>query len=195
MVVINDVPTERHFDTEVVSFWVASAGHGQLRAIDRTVRVPISRPYSWGRIRIIDRLGARNSFATFGGMLTGERVGDRSRLLIFRSPALIFRLTGHSQREDRLAEEVLTFFARVTPHLWTPDTEGLVSSASPLDLYSAFLLHTSARVARSRALRDALSGAESVLRREIAVMKENDPGRIQAGRQLLAALQLPLESA
>lgn len=195
MVVIRDVPSERHFDAEVASFWVTSDERGQLQSVDRKVRLPFSRPYSWGRIRIVDRLGARNSFVGFGGEVTGESVGAGARLLIFRSPAMIFRLTGHSQREDRLAQEVLTFFGRIVPHLWTPDVERRVSSASPLDLYSALLLHTRARVVRSRALREALGGGESFLHREIALMEATRPDRLQGGRLLLAALELPLDSA
>lgn len=195
MVVIRDVPSEHHFDAEIASFWATSDERGQLQTVDRTVGLPISRPYSWGRIRIVDRLGARNSFVSFGGVLTGESVGAGARLLIFRSPAMIFRLTGHSQREDRLAQEVLTFFGRIVPHLWTPGIERLISSASPLDLYSALLLHTRAGVVRSRALREALAGAESFVHREIALMEANRPDRLQAGRLLLAALELPLDFA
>ena len=116
-------------------------------------------------------------------------------LFIFCSPALILRLPGHSQREDKLAEEVLTFFGRIIPHLWAPDIERRISSASPLDVYAAFLLHTRARLARSRALRDSLGAAASTLHREIAVIEENHRDRLEAGELLLAALKIPLDSA
>jgi hypothetical protein len=195
MVLLHDAPTRRHFDAEVVTYWVARAGRGQLATIDRAARLPVSMPYSWGRIRILDRLGARNSFVSFGGTLSAESVGEGARLLIFRSPALILRLPGHSQREDRLAEEVMTFFGRPIPHLWTADTERLIAAALPLDVYAAFLLHTQARIASSPALRRALSGARSTLRREIAVLEESAGDRLAAGRQLLAALQIPLDAA
>lgn len=134
-------------------------------------------------------------FVSFGGTLSGERVGVGVRLFIFRSPAPILRLPGHSQREDRLAEEVLTFFGRVIPHLWTADTERRISSASPLEVYAAFLLHTRARIARSRALRDALGGAAASLGREFAAINENNRDHLDAGKRLLAALELPIDTA
>lgn len=195
MVAIHDTPTERHFDAEVVSYWATSLDRGQVQTIDRTTRLPFSSPFSWGRIRMVDRVGARNSFVSFGGTLTGESIGAGARLFIFCSPALIFRLPGHSQREDRLAEEVLTFFGRIIPHLWARDIERRISSASPLAVYAAFLLHTRARLARSRALRDSLGAAASTLHREFAVIEENHRARLEAGELLLAALKIPLDSA
>ena len=146
MVTIHDIPTERHFDTEVVSYWVTSLDRGQLRTVDGTTPLPFSRPFSWGRIRLVDRLGARNSFVSFGGTLSGESVGAGARLFIFRSPAPIFRgLPGHSQREDRLAAEVLTFFGRMIPHLWMPAHRAAdLVRRRPLDVYAAFLLHVRA---------------------------------------------------
>jgi hypothetical protein len=191
MVTLHDIPTERHFDTEVISYWVTSVDRGQLQTIDTTTRLPFSHPFSWGRIRLVDRFNARNSFVSFGGALSGESVGTGARLFIFRSPAPIFRLPGHSQREDRLAGEVMTFFGRIMPHLWTPETERRISSASPLDVYAAFLLHARARLARSRALRDALGGVASSLHKEVAVIEENDRDRLEAGQRLLAALEIP----
>jgi hypothetical protein len=195
MVAVHDVPTERHFDTELVSYWVTSLDRGQLQILDGTTRLPFSHPFSWGRIRLVDRFDARNSFVSFGGTLSGESVGAGARLFIFRSPAPILRLPGHSQHEDRLAKEVLTFFGRIIPHLWTPDIERRISSASPLDVYAAFLLHTRARLAQSRALRDALGGAASSLRREFAVIEENDRDRLDAGERLLAALEIATGTA
>jgi len=194
MVTLHDIPTARHFDTEVISYWVTSLDRGQLQTIDRTTRLPFSHPFSWGRIRLVDRFNARNSFVSFGGVLSGESVGAGARLFIFRSSAPIFRLPGHSQREDRLAGEVLTFFGRMIPHLWTAETERRMSSASALDVYAAFLLHARARLAHSRALSNALGGVASSLNRELAVIEENDRDRLEAGKRLLVALENPPEA-
>jgi hypothetical protein len=191
MVAIHDVPTRRHFDTEVVSYWLTSADRGRLEVIDRSVKLPFSRSYSWGRIRLVDRVGARNSFVSFGGRLTGEEVGASARLLIFRSPAMILRLPGHSQYQDRLAEEALTFFGRVIPHLWSPDVERRLSAAPPLDLYAAFLLHTQSRLVRSSALRDAIGSEANVVQREIDVLAR-DPSQLEAARQLMFELGIQL---
>src|SRR5688500_17155318 len=89
MAMIRDAPTRRHFDPETVSYWVIESGHGQTEVVDHGAQTPISRPFSWGRIRLVDRLGKRNSFVSFGGWLTGERVGADALLLIFRSSAPI----------------------------------------------------------------------------------------------------------
>ena len=51
MVTVHDTPTQRHFDTEVVSYWVTSLDRGQLQTIDGTTRLPFSHPFS-GRIRL-----------------------------------------------------------------------------------------------------------------------------------------------
>jgi hypothetical protein len=193
MVMIHDEPTGRHFDTEVITYWGASAGRGHLLALDRTATLPLSRDYSWGRIRIVDRFGAQNAFVSFGGTLTGESISDHAHLFIFRSPAIILRLPGHSQREDRLAEEAVSFFGRVIPHLWRADAERDLSSRDPLDLYAAFLLHTRAELAASLALREALGAEEQVLHRELRALEARGPGRMEAGRALLAALGIAVD--
>jgi hypothetical protein len=190
MVVIHDVATRRHFDAERLGYWATVNGHGQLQELDRSAEVPFSSEFSWGRVRITDRFGARNSFVTFGGAVSGELVGVGARLFIFRSPALILRLTGHSQREDRLAPEALAFFGLVIPHLWSGDAERTIAEASPLDLFAAFLLHTSARIARSRTLREALEPDEPVLRRQLAQLAMTGPAHLQAGTNLLRLLGL-----
>jgi hypothetical protein len=190
MVMIQESPTSRHFDPEVVSFWVTGEGRGRIREADRTTRA-FESPFSWGRIRVVDRLGARNSFVSFGGIVSGERVGTGALLLIFRTPAVIFRLQGHSQREDRLAEEVMSFFGRLLPILWrSPDTERTVAATPPLVLYGAFLLHTIERVGHSATLRDAIASELPTLHRQLSEMAANHPDPMGAAATLLATLGL-----
>jgi hypothetical protein len=190
MVVLHDTPTGRHFDADRVSFWSFEEGHGQLAELDRSMQVPFSTTYSWGRIRMVDRFGARNSFVSFGGTLTGELVGNGARLLIFRSPATIFRLAGHSQRQDRLAEEAIAFFAELIPHLWADGGERMIAAMSPRELYAAFLLHLQTRVSRSRQLRDVLADDERALRRELALLTTFAPDCLRAGERLLQTIDL-----
>ena len=57
MAMIRDAPTRRHFDAETVSCWVMGNGHGQTQLLDREARTPISRPFSWGRIRLVTASG------------------------------------------------------------------------------------------------------------------------------------------
>jgi hypothetical protein len=190
MAMIRTAPTLRHFDPEAMSFWITSEGRGRIETIDRSLKTPYRRALSWGRIRIADRLGARNSFVTFGGVVTGEPISRDALLVVCRSPAPILRLPGHSQREDRLAEEVLAFFGRVTPMLWRPEVQRTTSEASPLALFAAFLTHTTARLGRSVELRDALASDAPVVHHELARLTSQRPGEVAGGRELLEALGL-----
>jgi hypothetical protein len=191
MVMLHDVPTLRHFDPEVVSFWATSAGRGRVEIKDGSARVPFAQEFSWGRIRIVDRIRARNSFVAFGGTLSGERMTGAT-LLVFRSPAPILRLAGHSQQEDRLAQEVMTFFGRLVPRLWTSaDMERMVSTASALALYGAFLAHTGQRMSHSSILREAEGGDAAVVDRELSAMAAHHPAELAEGRRLLEELKLP----
>jgi hypothetical protein len=191
MVMIRDAPTRRHFDPETVSCWVTENGHGQTELVDRDARAPISQPFSWGRIRLVDRLGMRNSFVSFGGWLTGERVGADALLLIFRSPAPILRLPGHSQQRDRLSDDILSFFGRLIPRLWSnPAHERVVGSVPPEDLYAAFLLHEAGRLQRSHSLREAIPDDAHALLRQLELAERSRPDSLAAGRELLSLLGL-----
>ena len=190
MAMVRDVPTRRHFDPESVGYWVIENGRGRIQVTDRSEATPISRPYSWGRIRLDDRFGARNSFVTFGGWLSGERVGHDALLLIFRSPVPILRLSGHSQRHDRLSDDVLAFFGRLVPSMWPPGNERRVSSLQPEVLYAAFLLHETRMLEPSPALREAMAEDAALLARELDRTQRLQPDAVMAGRELLASLQL-----
>ncbi len=191
MAMIHDVPTLRHFDPERASFWVLDDDHGRIEVVDRDTPMPLSRPFSWGRIRLIDRLGMRNSFVGFGGWLDGERVGPGATLLIFSSQAPILRLPGHSQLPDGAADQALTFFGRMVPRLWSsPDMEALVADAGPEALHAAFLVYSQRRLAASAMLRDAAAGDASPVVRELDRVRLDRPEAIDAGRQLLDELGL-----
>ena len=191
MAAIHASPTRRHFDPEIISFWTTLKGRGQLTFVDRDLRVPFEGSFSWGRIRMVDRLGARNSFVSFGGVVTADRVAADALLVVLRSPAPIFRLPGHSQREDRLAEEVMSFFGRLVPALWpTPDAEEAAAMAPPRALYAAFLLHTTGRLEHSSLLRDALGTEASRARQAMAQLAREDPGAVADGHELLRILGL-----
>jgi len=132
----------------------------------------------------------RNSFVTFGGSLHAERLGADALLLIFRSPTPILRLAGHSQQHDAAADEVLSFFARLVPRLWTPADERLVNGRTPEELYGAFLLHVRHRLDRSAELREAMSGDAHLIHSELAIMAAHRPTRLATGNQLLQELRL-----
>ena len=189
MAILRDRPTLVHFDPESVSYWTFEDGHGQARSIDLATP-PMSRLFSWGRIEIRDRHGARNCFVSFGGDLTAERVGPDTVLVIFRSPAPILRLSGHSQRPDELARDVAAFFARTRPRLWDSIAlEQRVGRLGPEALWAAFVLHEHARLDRSN---EAVteSSATRPVRRALGDLVRERPGAIVAGRALLRDLGL-----
>lgn len=191
MAMIRDAPTRRHFDPESVSYWVIDNGHGRTELVDRGAGAPISQPFSWGRIRLVDRLGKRNSFVSFGGWLTGERVGADALLLIFRSSAPILRLPGHSQQRDHLSDDAMSFFGRLVPRLWSsPAHERLVGALPPDALYSAFLLHEAGRIHRSPVLREAIPDDAHALLSELELAERDRPDALAAGRDVLTLLDL-----
>jgi hypothetical protein len=191
MAVIRDRPSREHFDPEAASFWIVDERHGRLSVIDRDSTMPVHRRFSWGAIRLVDRFGARNGFVGFGGTLDAERVGPDARLMIFRSPAPILRLPGHSQQADRLAQPALAFFGRLVPHLWdAADSEAWLDGAGPEALHAAFLIDTAARLGRSEEIRDAESDDAAAVRRSLALLGRHRPAALEAGHRLLQRLQL-----
>jgi hypothetical protein len=191
MVMIRDAPTRRHFDPETVSYWVLRSGHGARAVLDQESATPVSRGYSWGRIRLEDRFGARNEFVSFGGWLNAERVGDDALLLIFRSPAPILRLGGHSQQRDHLADDAVAFFSRIVPQTWASAAEErLIGSYPPESLWAAFLLYEQARMSRSASLREADAEDAHALNRELEIAGREQPAALADGRLVLTRLGL-----
>lgn len=191
MVMLRTAPTLRHFDPEVASFWVNDEHHGRIDFVDVDTRVPLSRSFSWGRIRLVDRFGMRNSFVSFGGTLHAQRVGSGATLLVFRSAAPILRLRGHSQRSDPMADEALAFFGRIVPRLWDDsDLERVVAASGADALYAAFLLHSSRRLGASRVLRDSIRDDALLIARALAELATYRAAAVAAGRLLIEKLGL-----
>jgi hypothetical protein len=156
---LRDAPTNRHFDPEIVEFWVTSGEAGRERGsrttIRRSTRLPIDRQFSWGLIRIIDRFGISNEYVAFGGRLLVADVKGMT-VCVFTSPAPILRRGGHSQLADRGSFDLAAWFARVLLAVdYVPGFEARVAAASPLGRYSAFVADFVERRRRSPALRAA----------------------------------------
>jgi hypothetical protein len=191
MVVIRDAPTRRHYDPVTVRYWMINKGHGLQSIVDRATQMPMSRGFSWGRIRIEDRFGVGNDFVSLGGWLTGERVGSDATLLIFRSAAPILRLGGHSQPCDALAGDVLVFFSRLLPRLWAdPDSERRVGEVPPEQLWAAFLLDMRARIERSIGHGGAPAPDGRAVRRELDRMGRLRPEAMRAGAEFLVSVTI-----
>ncbi|MGZ8475981.1 MAG: hypothetical protein ACXWWQ_07175 [Candidatus Limnocylindria bacterium] len=191
MAMLRNTPTFVHFDPMVMTYWTFEAGHGRPASIDTTTPVPISRRVSWGRLEVRDRLDARNSFVSLGGQLRAERVGEDAILVVFHSAAPILRLSGHSQREDELAQEVLGFFARLLPHLWeSPAMEDRLAQTQPDALWGAFLVDELDRLEGSTRATEELAGPTPHVRRALRELAGERPAALEAGRALLKELGL-----
>jgi hypothetical protein len=153
LVAVRDVPTLRHFDPETIEYWVAEAGRGARRTLDRETAMPLEAELSWGQIRIVDRLKVTNEYLTFGGHLTAAKVKGVT-VAVITSPAPILRRGGHSQRWDEGAENLGAFFARLLLAVdYTKGFEPRVADATPLTRYAAFLIDTATRYHASPTLR------------------------------------------
>ena len=148
-VAIRPQPTLRHFDPERIDYWVTPAGHGVPASIEWATREPLAGEHSWGWVRIIDRLGAANEFATFGGELLVARM-DQVKICVFSSDAPIVACGGHSQDWAPSAREMYGFLARLRAAADPRDTlEPLIAGLSPGARYAAFVADALERARRS----------------------------------------------
>ena len=109
---------------------------------------------SWGRIRIVDRLGVDNRFLTFGGVLRSAAVDDDLTVVSIASPGPLARWSGHSQGSDPLASEIGAFFGRLLVRVdFEPGVEARLAETPPIELYAAFVRNAHDRLAAAAQLR------------------------------------------
>lgn len=150
LVALRPVPTLRHFDPEAVDYWVTVNGRGQRQTLTHDTRMPRSEAFSWGLIRLVDRLEISNEYLTFGGHLDAARIDD-DVVVAFSSPAPLLRRGGHSQGWDGGADAVGGFFGRMMIAIdYAPGFEAMFSDASPLTRYAAFIRDAAGRRRDSR---------------------------------------------
>jgi hypothetical protein len=112
LVALRPMPTLQHYDPEAVDYWVSEDGRGSRRTLTHDSSMPRSEDFSWGLIRLVDRLGVSNEYLTFGGHLDAASV-DEVVVAAFASPAPLLRRGGHSQGWDDGADAMGGFFARM----------------------------------------------------------------------------------
>lgn len=191
LVALRARPTLEHFDPEVATFWEVRDGRGRVASVDLTVTVPASRRWSWGPVRITDRVPVSNGFLGFGGTLLIDAPDPATTCLAFTSRAPIVRWAGHSQGVDSLADEIGAFFARLmVPVDYQPEAESRIAAADPEALYAVFVGHSIERLHRSRRLRDADPRTAGWLEHECYRLQHDVPGRWSEGQELLAWLEL-----
>jgi hypothetical protein len=153
LVALRATPTLGHYDPEVVEYWVTESGRGARRTLTRQSLLPIDTDFSWGLIRIVDRLSVTNEYLTFGGRLSVATVDDVV-VAVFTSPAPLLRRGGHSQGWDEGAENLGAFFSRLLLAVdYAPGFESQAGLANPVTRYAAFLADATARYRGSAALR------------------------------------------
>lgn len=185
-------PTLQHFDVEHARFWATGLdrrGHPQ----DLTVRdrMPVERTFAWGKIELVDRLGAENDFVTMGGHLAADRVDEEEVVAAFTSPAPILRMGGHSQADDLIALEMCAFFARImVPIDFNPAVEPALAAADPLTRYAAFVAFQRERYLGHLLLRNEHPRESAILWEEAERLRRAHPEAWQRGRRLLEVMAL-----
>jgi len=191
LVALRDQPTLRHFDPEAVSYWWFDKDHAKLNWLDRTRRMPVSRPIAWGRIQVIDRIPVSNQFLTFGGTLRARVIDASTIVCSISSPAPILRWSGHSQGMDLLTDEVGAFLARLrVPIDYAPGAEERVGRVSPLALYAAMIAESLPRLRRSRSLRRVQRGYTRFAESEARRLQADAAEEWRTGKELLRDLGL-----
>ena len=139
LVALRPAPTLQHYDPEAVDYWVTEDGRGERRTLTHESRMPQSEDYSWGLIRLVDRLGVSNEYLTFGGHLDAAQIDDVV-VAAFASQAPQLRRGGHSQGWDAGADAIGAFFARLMVAVdFKTGFEQALAAATPLTRYAAFL--------------------------------------------------------
>ncbi len=191
VVALRERPTLVHFDPERVDHWVVEGGRGRPAEITRKTRLPLEEPFSWGTIRVVDRLEVFNSFLTFGGVVRAMARDPATTLVVFSSHAPILRSTGHSQGVDLSTGEVGAFFARMMiPIDFTPGAEARIAGAPAMALYGAFHASMEARYEASEELRETHPSFTAWCHRERARLADAFGPDWEAGRALAAELGL-----
>jgi hypothetical protein len=189
LIAIRPRPTLRHFDPERIQYWVSDEGRGRPREITYCTPTPIEATFSWGLIRIVDRLGVSNEYLAFGGWLSAGLV-DGTLTAVFTSPAPILRRGGHSQGWDHGGEAAGAFFGRLTLAVdFVPGFEARLAAATPLERFAAFVAEAGARLGAAAHLRDQHADLWALLVAERRHLRLDAPEAWAGGLRLLEAVQ------
>jgi hypothetical protein len=188
LVAIRDRPTLRHYDPELVEYWVAEGGKGRREVIERTTRMPIDRPFSWGLIRIVDRLDVSNEYISFGGHLSADEV-DGMTVAVFTSPVPLLRRGGHSQGWDHGASSLAAFYGRMILAVdFTPGFEARAATADPVTRYAAFIADLLPRYRKSPTLREQHAELWVIVQSEAHRLERDHPAEWTAGVAMAESL-------
>lgn len=184
LIALRPEPTLRHYDPESVTFWATEKGRGRRERLTRSAQLPIYRRYSWGPIRITDRLGVTNDYLSFGGRLLVEQIGE-DVFAVFTSPAPLLRRGGHSQGWDEGAECLGGWLGRVLLAVdYVPGFEAEMSAAEAVSRYAAFLADTTRRYRDCPALRESLPALWNLICADRERLRQQQPESWALGARL-----------
>jgi hypothetical protein len=138
LVAVRPRPTLEHYDPVAITYWAHLGLHDGPATLDGSSGVHDER-FSWGALRVTDRLGVANEFLSFGGSLRAARVDD-ALVAVFATPGPMVRRGGHSQGWDPGSAHLAAYHARLRACLGRdPRLEAWVSDMGPRARYSAYL--------------------------------------------------------
>ena len=187
---LRPAPTLQHYDPEAIDYWVADDGRGSRRTLTHDTAMPRSEDFSWGMIRLVDRLGVSNEYLTFGGHLDAALIDDVV-VAAFASPAPLLRRGGHSQGWDDGADAIGAFFARMMVAVdYKPGFErsfAAAGSTDPIRRVRPGRRRTAPWAARPTSLDDPLG---RLVRHEATRLRTAAPNAWDAAGDLLDAAAL-----
>ena len=186
LVAIRAKPTLKHYDPELVEFWITGArGFGVRETLTYASRLPRDTSFSWGRITVCDRKGVVNQYLSFGGTLRADRI-DGEVICVFESPAPLLRRGGHSQGWDTGAHSVGGFFGRFRAAAgYQHEFEELAAATDPVTRYAAFVAELMARYRSSEYLRDHYPKLWTVMLAEEKRLQRDHAAEWAGGAELL----------
>jgi hypothetical protein len=188
LVAMRKRPTLAHYDPESVLYWTYHGLHDTPACLDQTVPVPFEQPFSWGTLRITDRLGIANEYLTFGGQVRTEQVGD-TRIAVFATPAPMIRRGGHSQGWDPGSAHLAAYFARLRAHLGRDrELDIRVTRMTPVARYAGYLAGALNGFAEAPALSADRHAELHHMRTEADRLHHDHPDDWATGLRLLEAL-------
>jgi len=187
LVALRAAPTLRHYDPETIEYWVTREGRGRRRELTRSTPMPLTEDFSWGMIRIEDRLRVTNEYLTFGGRLDAGIVDD-AVVAAFTSPAPLLRRGGHSQGWDAGADLVGAYFGRLMIAVaYRPGFEAAIAGATPIARYAAFVRDCTDRRRRAPIL-DRDDRLSTLIRAEAARLRREWPTEWAAAGALMGQI-------
>ena len=181
-------PTLAHYDPESVLYWTHAGLHDGPMVIDRSAPLPVDMPFSWGSLKITDRLGVANEYLAFGGRLTAGHIED-GRVAVFATPGPMILRGGHSQGWDPGAAHLAAYFGRLRACLGRDaQLDALVTGMTPLERYSAYLAGAIHGFAEAPALAADRHVELRHLRSEAERLRRDHPDAWIGGTRLREAL-------